>query len=699
MSISKDITEIDLFKRNKNNENWETGIFVGRPFRLSYSKAEILIADAWKEKAKGIPQGCFLLAYYDNELDQKSNVEAILLRVIQPAKLPTDQDVISSMVEYYKDNIKTGDTSRSQLDTFTRYEFSFSGLECSVLGSFYKDSKGITRFGADLESFYSAHNYSVIKPSSDILKAIANYREDNTPGGSGDIKIGKVRYSSSRRFQQTEEDVPVFVQAKDFAGKRTALFGMTRTGKSNTLKKIIQACVEMSDNAQLTLDEHKEPPEEVLKEFTEDNNPKYPIGQIIFDINGEYANPNLQDQGTAIFDMYEDRTIRYSTINKPNFKQLKVNFYNEIQAGFSLIKEYPRIADDKARFVSNFKAVSLTPPDDYEDNKYGSLAKRYDRQIAVYLCCLFCAGFKAPNNFKVRFTANKDVRATVNKTLERAIEPIGNDKRSGTLELTLAEASFWWKKLWEVYTPDIGKKPSSKDNKDLEEDKNDDEEIEEWADDNLKALLAMLTGETKNKGRVTTHNGYKILSAVRNQHTSTVQRAFDEDILAHLREGKIVIVDLSLGEEKIQKLFSERITTKIFRDSIERFIKTLPNNFIQFYFEEAHNLFPKKDDKDLSQIYNRLAKEGAKLNLGLIYATQEVSSISSNILKATQNWFISHLNNEDEIKELRKYYDFSDFTEGLIRFSQDTDKGFVRMKTYSNSFVIPVQIDRFPPED
>jgi DNA helicase HerA-like ATPase len=159
------------------------------------------------------------------------------------------------------------------------------------------------------------------------------------------------------------------------------------------------------------------------------------------------------------------------------------------------------------------------------------------------------------------------------------------------------------------------------------------------------------------------------------------------------------IVDLSLGEEEIQKMFAERITQKIFQDAMFRFTETKPNNFIQFYFEEAHNLFPKKENSDLSQIYNRLAKEGAKLNLGLIYATQEVSSISGNILKATQNWFISHLNNEDEIRELRKYYDFSDFTESLIRFSQDTDKGFVRMKTYSNPFVIPVQIDRFPPEN
>lgn len=697
MSISGQLTQVNLFKRKQEGENvrWDTGLFVGRPFRLAYSRAEILVADAWKQRAKGIPQGCFLLAYYDNELNDQKNAEAILLRVIQPTRLPTDQEVISSMVEYYKDDIRTGTNQRSQLDTFTRYEFSFSGLECSVLGSFYIDEQNKTRFGADLENFYSAHNYSVIKPSPDILKAIVNYRENGAPGGSGDIKIGKVRYSSSRRFQQNEVDVPVYVQAPDFAGKRTALFGMTRTGKSNTVKKIIQSCVEMSDNAPLKLDQAQERPEEILNPLTEDNYPKYAIGQIIFDINGEYANPNLQDQGTAIFDLYREQTIRYSTISKPGFRQLKVNFYHELRAGFELIKTHPRIADDNARFVSSFKGVGLNPPENYEADRFGSLAKRYDRQVAVYLCCLFRAGFQAPQDFKVRFSTNKEIRAAVDQAAGYVTEPQGSNKRSGTLELTLEQASAWWEKLWAVYTPTLGaKKFQSEANSD------EDEESGEWADDELKALLAILTCQTKDKnGRVTSHSGYKILIPIRDQHTSTIQRPFDEDILAHLRAGQIVIVDLSLGEEKIQKLFTERITIRVFRDSISRFVETRPNNFIQFYFEEAHNLFPKKDDKDLSQIYNRLAKEGAKLNLGLIYATQEVSSISSNILKATQNWFISHLNNEDEIKELRKYYDFSDFTESLIRFSQDTDKGFVRMKTYSNPFVIPVQIDRFPPEN
>src|SRR5690606_1099325 len=171
--------------------------------------------------------------------------------------------------------------------------------------------------------------------------------------------------------------------------------------------------------------------------------------------------------------------------------------------------------------------------------------------------------------------------------------------------------------------------------------------------------------------------------------------SFETDIIKALRNGKIVIVDLSQGQPSIQRLYSEKICKGIFQDSMNRFINSQANNFIQFYFEEAHNLFPQKEDKDLSQVYNRIAKEGAKLNLGMVYATQEVSSISSNILKNTQNWFIAHLNNDDETKELKKYYDFSDFVDSLVRFSAKNDKGFVRMKTYSNPFVVPVQIKRF----
>ena len=77
-----------------------------------------------------------------------------------------------------------------------------------------------------------------------------NQREDEAiAGNENEFRIGKVRYSSSRRFQLEEPSVEVYISPKDFIGKRTALFGMTRTGKSNTVKKIIEATVEISKKA------------------------------------------------------------------------------------------------------------------------------------------------------------------------------------------------------------------------------------------------------------------------------------------------------------------------------------------------------------------------------------------------------------------------------------------------------------------
>ncbi|MBN3871568.1 MAG: ATP-binding protein [Nostoc sp. JL33] len=665
-NIIAKIASVDLFKRNSSTGDIETGIFIGRPFHIDYEKAYILVADSWKLKAKGVPQGSFLLAYYENE-NEVDVSEVLLLRVVKPAKLPTDNDVISSMVEYYKDNLKTSG-KESQLDSYTKYEFSFSGLECRILGTFYKDDKGCTRFGADVENFYSAHHYRVIKPNPDVLELIVNFREEGITGKPTDIKIGKVRYSSSLRFQAKEDDVPVFVSPKDFLGKRTALFGMTRTGKSNTVKKVIQATVLMSDKAAYTLNvKLNGSAAQNLEPLTDDGLPKYPVGQIIFDINGEYANANMQDEGTAIFEIYKERTIRYSTINKDGFKVMKVNFYRDVESGFELVKS--RLAESTGNYIDSFCAVDFTKSEDYDTNN--SVKTRYDRKVAAYLCCLYRAGFTVPQGFKINFSGNKELNELV--------------KQDGSLDpskgISLEEACDWFTTIWDNYENQFFSK-YKRDNG------------HEWADEDLKAILVFLSRK-RSPGGSANIDGYKKLRSIAELHTETVGKSFEIEIIEELRKGQIIIVDLSQGDPEIQRLYSERICRQIFADAMNHFIQNIPNNFIQFYFEEAHNLFPKKDDKDLSQVYNRIAKEGAKLNLGLIYATQEVSSISSNILKNTQNWFIAHLNNEDETKEIKKYYDFGDFTESLVRFSADSDKGFVRMKTYSNAFVVPTQIDRF----
>jgi hypothetical protein len=656
----KNLMSVDPLKQGKQPD-----LYVGHPFTLDYNRANILVCDDDKERVKGIAQGTFLLAFYDNE---ETVEEAILLRAIAPAKLPTDSAVISSMIEYYKDNLPTSGNN-SKLDDFTRYEFSFSGLECRVLGTFYRNADGKVEFGADLENFYSAHHYSVYKVNKDVLGFIVNQRDspDIIPGNDNEFSIGHVRYSSSLRFQSkdAENNAEVFIHPADLLGKRTSLFGMTRTGKSNTVKKIIEATVQISSKSTHELGStESDKAEENLNSFDKKGSPKFPVGQIIFDVNGEYANANLQDEGTAIFEMYKSDVFRYSVLAKTDFLVMKINFFKEIENGFEMISSFIRTTGQSTTgYLENFLSVDLSKPTGYDG--FNGASVRYDRIIAAYKCCLYKAGFSISGSNNLKFVGADEINAKIKS--EGTIDP-----KNG---ITYDEACLWFEWVWENYeTEKFFSDKKIKDGK-------------EWADEDLKSLLAMLSGfrSPAKKNKV---YGFKALNRreILDLHTNLTESSFEKDIAIKLRLGKIVIVDLSQGNPDIQRIFSEKICQSIFSNS---------NNFIQFYFEEAHNLFPKKDDKDLSQIYNRIAKEGAKLNLGMIYATQEVSSISSNILKNTQNWFIAHLNNEDEIKELRKYYDFDDFADALIRFSAKNDKGFVRMKTYSNPFVVPVQIDKF----
>ena len=656
----ENIAKTDIFEVANDNKN-----FVGNPFKIDYDKTSLLTCDDWKYNVGGIAQGCFLLAFYENDFEDARVQEALLIRALRPCSIPSDNSVIASRIEYFKEELKTAGKNR-QIDQFTRFEFSCSGLECSILGTFYKTGNTV-EYGADLENFYSPHLYRVFKPNGKYLRYIVNLRDNDGPlKPDSNFQIGTVRYSSTRKTypEASNTDEKVYMHTMDILGKRTALFGMTRTGKSNTVKKLIEATQELSGKSIVSVETRSF--EDNLNPYTEKEIPKEKVGQIIFDINGEYANKNLQD-GTAIFEKYKDNVTRYSVLEKKDFEVLKINFYRDLISGQELMRGYFKQLGKQSDYVDDFLGVDL----EKENGLQGGDKIRYDRKIAAYKCCLKLAQFSLSGGNKLYFEGCKEINDQVTEE--------GIDPKTG---ISYDDAIIWFTQVWNNYeTWDYLKSYESKKGK-------------PWADNDLKAILRFLT-QYRSPGERSPVNSYIKLRSLLKYHTTSETELFADNICKLLRTGKIVIVDLSQGDPEIQYLYSEKICRAIFNSSMNNFIEAKPNNFIQFYFEEAHNLFPKKDDKDLSQIYNRIAKEGAKLNLGMVYATQEVSSISSNILKNTQNWFIAHLNNEDEVKELRKFYDFSDFADSLIKFSAKNDKGFVRMKTYSNPFVVPVQIDLF----
>ena len=149
---------------------------------------------------------------------------------------------------------------------------------------------------------------------------------------------------------------------------------------------------------------------------------------------------------------------------------------------------------------------------------------------------------------------------------------------------------------------------------------------------------------------------------------------------------------------------AERIMRAIFARQQERFTNPvkgqdgsyLDSDPVIVYIEEAHTVLPRGSEDDTRNIWARTAKEGAKFNIGLVYSTQEPSSVQRNILRNTENWFLSHLNSRGETSELDQYNDFADFTAGIRRVKE---VGFLKVRTMSSPYTLPVQIDRFtaPP--
>ena len=625
--------------------------FVGWVFSLDYDNALVITNDAWKYAVKGIPHNAFLLAstftpesYADvDEMDR----EVILLRVTGTCKLPQDDDAIRTKLDSYQNLTELYPTQgREDFDAITKNKLQFGGLTCRVLGTFYMKNSELN-LGSDIETFSVSMRMGVYLPKGNALERIVNYvdpirkkrskEEFRALGITTDIppfKIGTVRYTSTDRLHRAkdEDKVPFRIQPSDFLSRRTAVLGMTRTGKSNMIKQTISVVKNISDRCAL------------------------PIGQLIYDLNGEYANANQQDGG-SIAEIYSEECIRYRMIPAAGFQPILNNFYEQITDGYTTICE--TISENPNSNAVDIKTFLNTSFDEPDKGDY-SLHSKWEVRVAIYKVLLYTAGFDCPLDYKISFPTNKSVREVVDETVV------------STNNLSLEQAKEWFLKAREHR-----KELFSSSGK-------------PWLEDDCISMLNMIACRNSDDRYF---NGYKVLIGARMYHTKERMVDVSHEIYKHLCNGKIVILDLSVGNASLREKISKKIASYIFNASMDCFTQgeTPPN--IVLYIEEAHNLIGRENK--LTDTWPRIAKEGAKYRISLVYATQEVSSIHPNILANTENWIVSHINSEKEIHELAKFYDFADFGKSLLR-SQDV--GFSRVKTLSSPFVIPIQIDKFDPD-
>ena len=615
--------------------------FVGYVLDIGYDVVTIITSDPFKAAVGGVPRNS-LLVMVPSEFPSGMPHHFTLLRVLDVAPTPLSSDIQQTYFELQK-------KSMPELDVFTQAELQWGALKTTVLGMLYQspdDPTGV-EFSGDINNIVSAHKYQVYAPDDNLLDLVVNA----TVPDQHRFSLGPLRLTEARLPLPGKPlpKVDVQLSTDDFMSRRTALFGKTRLGKSNIVKLIAQSVMETTKS-------------------TADG--AYSCGQLIFDVDGEYSNDNPQDGSVSIASAYQDRTTVYALTKKEatNSKPLRLDFYAHPDKSHGILGQLLH-SDGRTGsiYVNSFRTAQV-PSLDGLDELPPNESLRSTRRVLMYWAVLEKAGFLA-NESKLR------------NLMRRGFDPcFAKGLRS------------------KVYGGSMPKEPSS-----LGALRTEFERLSDFQRANPNALELKSSGSGNplldpddiailNFLNPATGAGPSMIQPYTSYHDSKAGD-FVEDIKSLLDNGATAILDLSNANPELVRFFSLELTRAIFYAQVRKFtLNDLGKHYVQLFFEEAHALFPSRD-QDTEEIYQRLAKEGAKYHIGMVYSTQSPSTLSRDLLAQTENFFVVHLSSEDDVNALAKVnVAYKGLGDDLMR---TRTVGYVRMLTRSNRFVVPLQARKF----
>jgi len=577
-----------------------------------------------------------------------------MLRVLESAPTPLSKEVQQTYFELQK-------KSMPELDVFTQSELQWGALKTGILGMFYEhiERENAVEFSGDVNNFVSAHKYRVYAPDNKLLDLIINSLvPDENRFELGDLRLTECRlgYKRQQSREQTREEteVKVFVSANDFKGTRTAMFGKTRLGKSNVVKLIAESLIKTTEQAK-------------------------DVGQLIFDINGEYANDNPQDGNLSLRSGYADRCFIYALNPRKNTPSnpLKLNFYEQPDKCLPILASLLRQDNRASGYIQSFTSVELPSIEEVKKLPDGGDKVRAIRKFQIYWTILYKAGFPVDESRLIANSPRMGKTGGVNPNLDdlrQAAYAAANIKNSPSKLQTLADLQRDLELInrFRRSNPDDEALKSSSGKAQFE------------ADD-----IALLEFLEPQPGR----SGVTLLQPYRIYHDPKAGD-FMLEILQHLDNGQTVILDLGNANPQVMTYFSDELSKAVFKHQVDKFTNNeLGTHYIQLYFEEAHNLFPQNED--VTTIYSRFAKEGAKYHLGMVYSTQSPTTVNKDLLAQTENFFIAHLSSQDQVNALGKVNVAYESLKGDIL--QAKTPGYMRMLTRSHRFVVSVQARKFVP--
>lgn len=635
----------------------ESDRLLGLLLKLDFGESHLVTCDAWKRKCGGVPRGSFALFRIDpravNSEDREFCSRLILARITDAAPTPVETNVQQTLFQAHK--------LQAQLDPLTHQDLQWGALKASIVGTYFDDGNKVG-FGNDVDSFFSPFSYVAYRPTDADLSILINsfVREDRR------VEIGRLRYTETPS-PSSITNVPIYIDPRDIVGEPTAAqrlanFGKTRYGKSNSNKIIARAIFDSGID----------------------------VSQVFFDPSGEYTYINDQD-GTSLFAENYRRSVRYSIAPKalrPDERALgltpplplAINFFEFPAVGHSLITALWSTENTSTpgymRPILDWAPPNIVPPRRPRSPSGSdiSMFNHYWRSMGMWYALLHKAGFTITENLTAPITFRDNVKQFLVANVRGVRTAAGGGFTEDGQPVQVLPAIY--KAVARLHREHSGQPGWFDASADGSPYFNDAEE----------KMLRTLSDDS-----IVAHNYLRPFNKYHNTRGSSI---FDE-IADHIAGGRSVFIDMAQSNETVRNNLVERVCRVVYARQNERFnsAEGVGSRFILFYFEEAHRLF-NKDDSDLNSIYNLLAKEGAKLNIAMVYATQSMTTISPDLIKNTDNFLIAHLDDDREAREVARKYAFRDVAEDVQRIQS---KGFVRMITKSHRFAIPVQIRRFQP--
>lgn len=169
--------------------------------------------------------------------------------------------------------------------------------------------------------------------------------------------------------------------------------------------------------------------------------------------------------------------------------------------------------------------------------------------------------------------------------------------------------------------------------------------------------------------------------------------ALIEDVFKYLKQGKTVVIDLSLKDSVDSSIISTILVRKLFENNKRYYTEQKEKKVIDSVIcvEEAQNVLSEEFVKSSANPFVRVAKEGRKFGIGLIAITQRPSAIAEEIRTQAENFFAFYMGNSKDIKALVE----SNINYGgvISNFLQkETISGNMYMVSSNQSFALPMRV-------